>query len=267
MDIDDNSMVNDDGGPIRMSRLVYRLPLVRYAERPTTPEEIGSYFPLPDARIAAQYPVSSFSVDPTGRTIVIGTTCGTVEVWNTGMDRRTNRSTPLRLQITSVRESFLTRFRAMTMDSRGGRIPLTGVHLDGKLGIADFHDCNARETMDKLALLDTDIRDEERLPHKHPACRISQIYIPSHLPVQKCGFVTKQRSAKYGTTLLLWQTPTISSNTNEDIANDRFRITAMINLPLSAQCHPAVHFDGRRLIVFGKDHIGLIILVYHVLRT
>ena len=41
----------------------------------------------------------------------------------------------------------------------------------------------------------------------------------------------------------------------------------MINLPMSAQCHPEVHFDGRRLIVFGKDQIGLIFLVYHVLST
>ena len=267
MDIDDDSMVNDDGGPIRMSRSVYRLPLMRYAQHPSSSEEIGSYFPQPNACITAQYPVSSFSVDPTGRTIVVGTTCGTVEVWHTGMDRRINRSTPLRLQIMSVRESFLSRFRAMTMDSRGGPIPSTGVCLDGKLGVAEFDDHNSRETVDDLALLDNDIWDEERFPHKHPTCKISQIYIPCHLPVQKCGFVSKQRCTKYGTTLVLWQTPTISSDMNEDITNERFRITAMINLPLSAQCHPAVHFDGRRLIVFGKDHIGLIILVYHVLGT
>ena len=240
---------------------------MRYAQQPSSSEEIGSYFPQPNACITAQYPVSSFSVDPTGRTIVVGTTCGTVEVWHTGMDRRKNRSTPLRLQIMSVRESFLSRFRAMTMDSRGGPIPSTGVCLDGKLGVAEFDDHNSRETVDDLALLDNDIWDEERFPHKHPTCKISQIYIPCHLPVQKCGFVSKQRCTKYGTTLLLWQTPTISSDMNEDITNERFRITAMINLPLSAQCHPAVHFDGRRLIVFGKDHIGLIILVYHVLGT
>ena len=41
----------------------------------------------------------------------------------------------------------------------------------------------------------------------------------------------------------------------------------MINLPLLVRCHPAIHYDGRRLIVFGMDHIGLIILVYHVLGT
>jgi hypothetical protein len=41
----------------------------------------------------------------------------------------------------------------------------------------------------------------------------------------------------------------------------------MINVPLSSRCHPEVHFDGRRLIVFGQDHIGLIFLVYHVLGT
>ena len=59
----------------------------------------------------------------------------------------------------------------------------------------------------------------------------------------------------------------MSSDDIGDCVNDRFRVTAMINLPLSAQCTPEVHFDGRRLIVFGKDHIGLIFLVYHVLGT
>ena len=86
------------------------------------------------------------------------------------------------------------------------------------------------------------------------------------MPVHQCGFVTKQRSQEHGNTLLLWQMNHMSSDKREG-ANERFHISAMINLPISAQCHPEVHFDGRRLIVFGKDQIGLILLVYHVLGT
>ena len=59
----------------------------------------------------------------------------------------------------------------------------------------------------------------------------------------------------------------MSSDKNEDTANEHFRVAAMVNLPLSAQCHPAVHFDGRWFVLFGRDHIGLIILVYHILGT
>ena len=88
------------------------------------------------------------------------------------------------------------------------------------------------------------------------------------MPVHQCGFITKQRSPENGTTLLLWQTSTVSSEKNtHDNINEQFQITAMVNLPLAAQCHPSVHFDGRRIIVLGRDHIGQILLVYHVLNT
>ena len=85
---------------------------------------------------------------------------------------------------------------------------------------------------------------EEEFPHKHPTSKISQIYLPRHLPAQKCGFVTKQRNSDCGTTLLLWQTSNMFSG---EVTNpsDRFKITAMINVPISAQCHPEVHYDGR----------------------
>ncbi|KAL3783475.1 hypothetical protein ACHAW5_011122 [Stephanodiscus triporus] len=261
IDIDDESMMNEDEESIRMSRAIFCLPLVGYDDPPSSPEAIGSYFPLPDACITAQYPVSSFSVDPTGRTIVIGTICGTVEIWRTGMDRRLGPTTPLRVQILSVRESFVMRHRAMTMKARRSPIPPSSNNLKRKIND------DANETVDDLALLDNGTLDEVELPHKHPTCKISQMYIPPHLPVQKCGFVTKQRCPEYGTTLLLWQTSNMSSDKHQDTTEERFHITAMINLPLSAQCRPEVHFDGRRLIVFGKDHIGLIILVYHVLGT
>lgn len=137
---------------------------------------------------------------------------------------------------------------------------------DATPGSIEF-DENATETQDDLALIEHGANEEVEVPHKHPTSKVSQIYLPRHLPIHLCGFVTKQRNPESGTTLLLWQTARMSSEKAQDSTSKRFHVTAMINLPLSAQCHPEVYFDGRRLIVFGKDHIGMIFLVYHVLGT
>jgi hypothetical protein len=262
--VDDESMVNEDGEPIRMSRSVFCLPLVKHEG--SSPDEISSYFPLPESCINAQYPVSSFSVDVTGRTLIVGTIHGTVEMWHTGVHSNT-RANPRRLEILSVRESFLRRARSMTVGARSGAVAMQSG--DDKPESIEFSNdaADARETQDDLALIGETGEDE--LPHKHPTTKIAQIYIPRHLPVQRCGFVTKQRNSENGTTLLLWQTRNTLSGVapGDDLSVDHFQIVSMINLPLSSRCHPEVHYDGRRLVVFGKDHIGLIFLVYHVLST
>ncbi|KAL7532331.1 hypothetical protein ACHAXR_005323 [Thalassiosira sp. AJA248-18] len=274
MDIEEESVVNEDGEPIRMSKTIFCLPLIRYGDSPQCPQSIGSYFPTPDACMVSQYPVSSFSVDATGKMLVVGTISGTVEIWKTGMGPHNSPTRPLRLQVLSVRESFMKRHRSMTMDERHTRScgddasspSTTNEHFDKPANI-EF-DENATGAQDDLALLENNgTFDEESVPHKHLTSKISQLYIPRHLPVQQCGFITKQRSPESGTTLLLWQTSNMFSEKSLGSHNERFHITSMINLPLSAQCHPEVSYDGRRLIVFGKDHIGLIMLVYHVLST
>ena len=258
MEIDDESLVNEDGEPIRMSRSIYRLPLVKYEDQASGPDVIGSYFPLPEACIVAQYPVSSFSVDISGQILIVGTIHGTVEMWHTGM-----HSAPARLEILSVRESFLRRARSMTIGARA-RIELESDDKPTSIECCDST-VQGHETQDDLALVDGN--NEDDLPHKNPTCKISQIYLPRHLPVQSCGFVTKQRDSESGTTLLLWQSHCMTTDSSSNIADQRFQIVSMINVPLSSRCHPEVHYDGRRLIVFGQDHIGLIFLVYHVLGT
>lgn len=257
-DADDiESVANNDGESIHNSKNIYCLPLIRQHDEDTTPvkpETIASYFPMPDACITAQYAVSSFIVDSTGKTLVIGTTCGTVEVWHTGMSKTSAPPAPARIQIRSVHESFVMRHRAMTMDAATRKCD------NRKCGEQKNFFDDGTETVDDLAVLDSSSTTllHQEFPHKHPTSKIMQFYIPRHLPVQRCGFVTRQMSPQYGTTLLLWQ---ITANDSD------FHITAMINLPLLVQCHPAIHYDGRRLIIFGMDHIGLIVLVYHVLGT
>lgn len=261
---DNDSVVNEDGEPIRMSRSIFCLPLVKYDDdSPTTPESIRSKFPAPDFTIHAQYPVSSFSIDPSGNVLVVGTINGTVEIWDTSQSSR-----PKRTQLLSVRQSFLKRARAMTLDEKITSKPLeTNQQSVDKPSDNELDASNTnRESsiQDDIALLAI---GEEEFPHKHLTSKISQIYLPRHLPAQKCGFVTKQRNSDCGTTLLLWQISNMFSAEVTTNPSDRFKITAMINVPISAQCHPEVHYDGRRLLVFGKDHIGLIVLVYHVLGS
>lgn len=250
MDIDDESIVNDDEEPIHMSRAIHRFPLVDYRGQGECSDWTGACFPSPEASIIAQYPVSCFSVDKSGQFLIVGTVHGTVEMWSTGV----HSESPVRLEILSVRESFLKRARSMTIGAR--------CRID--LECDDKPDLDEHETQDDLALVE--VSGEVELPHKNPTCKISQIYLPCHLPVQH-GFVTKQRDSESGTTLLLWQTRKISTEDAPALTNQQFQIVSMVNLPLSSQSHPEVHFDARRLIVFGQDHIGPIILVYHVLGT
>jgi len=259
--IDDDSVVNEDGEPIRMSRTIFCLPLIKCDDSEPTPKSIRSKFPTPDSSIRAQYPVSSFSIDPTGNNLVVGTVNGTLEIWDTSQSTK-----PRRIQLLSVRQSFLKRHRAMTLDERNTSKPVDTIDKPSDNELDDATANRGSSIQDDIALLAI---GEEEFPHKHPTSKISQIYLPRHLPAHTCGFVTKQRNADCGTTLLLWQTLSMfSENAIKSTKSiDRFTVTAMINVPISAQCHPEIHYDGRRLLVFGKDHIGLIILVYHVLGT
>ncbi len=88
---------------------------------------------------------------------------------------------------------------------------------------------------------------------------VNQVYLPKHLTIHQAGFVTIQHHKSEGTTLMLWQYA-------NGKGTESFYIASMVNLPLSTQRRPQVAYDGKRLVVFGQDHIGLIILVYRVTR-
>jgi hypothetical protein len=86
---------------------------------------------------------------------------------------------------------------------------------------------------------------------------IRDFHVPRHLSIATCGFVTAQHNRNDGTTVVLWRKGDSGG----------YEAQSMISLPLSARRLPKIHYDGRRLIVFGQDFIGMIILVYHVLNT
>jgi hypothetical protein len=91
---------------------------------------------------------------------------------------------------------------------------------------------------------------------------IGSILCPRAVSIETCGFCTLHRGLTHGTTVLLWH-----KTTSDDDGEREWRLQSMIYLPLSAQRTPQVHYDGNRLIVFGQDHISLLILVYEVSST
>lgn len=93
------------------------------------------------------------------------------------------------------------------------------------------------------------------LPHCKANRGFNSIEIASHLPLHVGGFVGVQHHHNEGTTLSYW---CYHSKENQ------FKLASLINLPLSPQPKPQVSFDGKRIVVFGQDHIGVIILVYKV---
>lgn len=100
--------------------------------------------------------------------------------------------------------------------------------------------------------------DQDWIPHLHSSLTVEFFYFPNHVPVEQCGFVSVQYSRVEGTCLLVWKKP----NHGKD-----FQVVSQIVLPLSPLRKPCVHYDGRRIVVCGQDHIGLIVLVYHVLSS
>jgi hypothetical protein len=111
------------------------------------------------------------------------------------------------------------------------------------------------EGPDEPAIVENDDDEGEQLPRLLASTDVESFHFPSHLPVEKCGFVSLQHSRVDGTSLLLWK------NRGNDPG---FRVVSQVNLPLSPRRKPRIHYDGRRIVVLGQDHIDAIILVYHV---
>jgi hypothetical protein len=296
--------VEDDlrrGGPARSTATRgNRCRIVVYPMVPNdddnTPQD---YFPDPLYFIHCQHPVSSFSVDPTGTTLLVSTIGGTVEIWN--ILQGSNHAAvpvpvPVRTGVLRVKASLQTSIhRVLLAAAQVQKPPRDGPsslllspssssapssHL-GHATTALALDTDARRTENdpeeassfatnhhseavaveprppeasvSLALVLSRQPDLER--YQAP---IESFLLPRHLALHDCGFVTSQHSREEGTSLLLW---------NKRDKEEPYQIVSLINLPLLPRRRPRFWYDGIRLIVFGQDHIGLIILIYHVLNS
>ncbi|CAB9516053.1 expressed unknown protein [Seminavis robusta] len=189
----------------------------------------------PECFIHCRAKVSSLSVDPTGETLMVGTEAGTCEVWKIHSDK-CGKARAKRAAIVNIKSSMSKALRNSREESNDNN----NQRLD---------DDSSRMERTLLTILNRP--------------KIVSFHHASHCPFAKCGFVTLQHSATDGSSLLLWHKAKDSSS-----SNDAYRIVSMINLPLSGITRaPRVTYDGRRILVFGQDHIGLIVLVYQVLAS
>ena len=200
----------------------------------------GTKFQEPEFLIRCQGEVSALAVDPAGDTLLVGTVNGTCEVWSIQSDSNGGPARGKRTAIIHIKSSIAKSFPGACAKDE---VP--------------YND-SARLDVEDLARIQRKLLTILNRP------KIVSFNHPSHCPLSTCGFVTLQHSSSDGSSLLLWR----KNSGDTGSAADAYRIVSMINLPLSGTARaPRVFFDGRRILVFGQDHIGMIILVYHVLSS
>lgn len=210
--------------------------------------------PDPIFVVECQHDVATVTIDPSGTILLVGTVERTLEIWkivdgcvddpqSPGWFQQRLGTKAKRMHILNVpaciqkmASAASRRQRAMAADSNDVNMVPPEAHQQEEPQV------------------------DQRLPIPHPE-PLDDVFHPQHLSLATSGFVTLQHSRTDGSTLLVW----MSTDHRDD--NATFDVVSQIQLPLSPQCKPSIHYDGRRLIAFGKDHIGVIILVYHVLTS
>jgi len=284
-----------NGQPVRPSNVIVRYPLIlkdNVSNVATKAQARKRYFPQPESCVATRRPISCFVIDPTGDTLAVGTEGGYVELWSTSDDTAQRMQTLHLLgEINAAKERErlatlkLKRLRSvsdvappegqgeyMRSAEKDEKMPgIVEVHEIGDVDMMeeDMGDNGVQDTMHgnegEGASNDADPASGSPLTQCKSNRKIDSIFHPRHMALHRAGFVTMQHHRTEGATLALWQKPSMCPSAADQ--DEPFELSALINLPLSSNRKPQVHYDGRRLIVFGQDHIGLIVLVYHVLST
>lgn len=232
-------LFSDNNGPLNTGREISGYSMLPWKGQ----DEM--YFADSSSTIECQHKVHSFVIDATGEMLLVGTKAPTLEVWETNPS-----SAPKRLQSLNVRKSlrksiqdFLERVKGYTHEARGGSV----VGFDSPE--------EAQDITLSVMLRQPDLA--------HFCAPLDSIFIPRHLPARRAGFVTLHFSRDEGCSLLLWRHNANGSDDKKGKSNV-FKVTSIINLRLSSRRKPCVTYDGNRILVLGEDHIGAIILVYHV---
>jgi hypothetical protein len=265
---------------------------------PTCPR----YFPDEQFRFTCSDFVSYVTVDCNG-TLIVGTNNGFVEIWKPDTVKGPTRVALINMKeatatsvkrlehaqkeqlvpnqdhdaIMSHKSSSLAPTPSLQTDTDlplviGDSVPIMVEGEDVDIESVATRLANANDDRNELDNeLDVAMEDQapvvvandneiENLPRVLGTSEVDSLHFPNHLGVEECGFITQQNSRAEGTTLLLWK------KVGGDLDNE-FQVVSQINLPLSPLRKPRVHYDGRRIVVCGQDHIGVIILVYHVFSS
>ncbi|GFH60317.1 hypothetical protein CTEN210_16793 [Chaetoceros tenuissimus] len=281
--IDHDSNLEDQTLGYKRSRNIHIFPLMHEGD---VESRNKNFYPSTYKTIRCNRPVSAFCFDSRDNNLIVGTEGGKLEIWNYGetIERvqlidavdillKTNLNsgteTPIRngdytiatsesdadaasltddimmSNFTKEEEEF-SRIRAVSFASALDHFNDSLANEESSES-DEFHDSDSSSDEDEDAL--------SIFSQCNPRRAVSQIILPNHSTARKTGFVTMQHDRSEGTSLTLWQYNKTTS---------QFEMSSIINLPLSPQRRPQVSFDGKRLVVFGQDHIGLIVLVYRV---
>ncbi|KAI2502933.1 hypothetical protein MHU86_11520 [Fragilaria crotonensis] len=237
-------------------RVVAAYPLRSYPDKDNgdTRDSGPQHFPKPEFILKCDNAVSAFAVTPGGEIVLASTTKGTIEVWETG----DVGSGVKRLHVVDVKRALATKRQAFdgmptSMESAAseeGEIrdraaaaqsPLLTPHpsgdRDGDGGMDDVQPVAIESVVSPI---------------------VTSFHFPSHCQIDSCGFMTLNHIHGQGSWLLFW---------TKEKRSGSFEANTTIALPLSSRRKPCIHYDGRRIVVFGQDHIGMIILVYRVLNS
>jgi hypothetical protein len=138
--------------------------------------------------------------------------------------------------------------------------------LTGKLGIWNVRDssCFILESLTDVSEMLLQIFQDltSRQIHVSMISPMDNIYVAKHLSVHEGGFVSRHYIQSESCTLLVWKQ--LDSRLESDLSAPSFQIVSMIYLPICPARMPCIHFDGRRLIAFARDHICFLVLIYHI---
>jgi hypothetical protein len=232
------------------SRIVAAYPMECYQnedENEATSDSGPRHFPKPEFILKCDHPICAMSIAPGGKMILTSTTKGTIELWETGQVGSGVRKNGVIDVKASLQRKNTSANQAIIVSDELAVIP-----------VATTIDQSAPLHEPPLTVHPAGDDDQINDAPSGISPVVTSFHFPAHCLIDRCGFVTLNYIHGQGTWLLLWRKESDDSN---------FELASTIALPLSTRRKPRIHFDGRRLIVFGQDHIGMIIMVYHVLNT
>jgi hypothetical protein len=255
-------------GPSYNAQTVVVYPMV-----PWVGEE-GDYFPAPLGTFQARSSIVILVIDSFGETLLLGTERGAIEIWDVSMStsgsagkfRRLLEVKVVQCLRRSIDEWIADRVQVLRSKSIESKIAFLS---DGDRHQAssssptvhDEHDDSSTgsNTGNESSPLTEEMEISFKVLRRQPdlpvfQANVDHIFLPKHLSLEKAGLVTLQHHPVEGSSLLLWRKQ----------RDGELKVVSLINLRLSSRQKPRIHYDGNRLIVFGQDHIGVIILVYHV---
>jgi hypothetical protein len=214
----------------------------------------------------------SLQVDFTGRTVVIATP-DHVQIWNMqAILERTNEAKPRASSRQFISDAIL-------------HIPILKRIRD----LVEGNHAHATSGLHSILLGNIDNPRIPPRPQQERAIVGVGIHLPRHLSIYENGFITlhtnsdvndnhhldiSQTAAIAIPYLVVWEfqpccghldTHSAPMNTYESA----WIISSVINLPLLSlsSSKPTVQYDGRRIIVFGQDFLGYIVLIYQFAKA